>query len=202
MTVLAYDPTRRTNARAIVDLVTLGRLDPSDRVLDTTYGLGRFWSAWRPGELVAFDLDPAKAPDGVADFRQLPFPDRSFDVAVLDPPYGLRGTSRLAMDAGYGLDRYRPPADVAALIRGGVAECARVPRRAVLIKVMDQIANGRQHWQTVDVHVQARALGLEVVDELHVAAPVRQPPGRRTLHARGRPSSLLVLEHRQNRSAP
>jgi len=197
VTVLAYDPNRRTNARAVVDLVSLGRLKASDSILDSTYGLGRFWRDWRPVDLVAVDLDPAKAPDGVADFTAPQFPDRSFDVVVLDPPYGLRGTSRLAMDAGYGLGSYRSPSEVAALIRVGVAECARVAGRAVLVKVMDQIAGGSQHWQTVAVHAQAAELGLDVVEELHVTAPVRQPLGRRQVHAHGRPSTLLVLEHRR-----
>lgn len=60
--VVAYDPTRRRNARAIVDAASLGWLQPSDLVLDLTHKTGRFWSEWRPdpavgGRLVRSDLD-------------------------------------------------------------------------------------------------------------------------------------------------
>jgi len=33
------------------------------------------------------DIDPTLEPDVIADAHSLPFPDESFDLVVLDPPY-------------------------------------------------------------------------------------------------------------------
>ncbi len=39
--IVAFDPDRRRNARAIVDAASLGWLRPSDLVLDLTHEKGR-----------------------------------------------------------------------------------------------------------------------------------------------------------------
>lgn len=197
--VLSHDRDRRANDRAIADLARLGRLLPGDVILDTTFGLGRFWRRWSPAVLIAGDLDPARARDVVLDATALPFRDRAVDVVVFDPPYKLRGTPRLAMDEDYGVRRYVHPRDVLELILAGLREAARVARRVALIKVMDQVASSRQHWQTVDVHVEARRLGLEVVEELHVHAPVAQRQHGAQRHARERPSTFVVIDTRSRR---
>lgn len=54
----------------------------ADGVLDVTYGLGGWWTRYRPDDLVAHDLKT----DGV-DFRALPEARRSIDVVCFDPPY-------------------------------------------------------------------------------------------------------------------
>ena len=64
----------------------LGYLDGT--VLDATYGLGNFWTDWRPEHLTAVDLHPDKGAV-TADFRHLPFPDGGFDSVVFDPGYKL-----------------------------------------------------------------------------------------------------------------
>ena len=192
--VLALDLERRDNADAIADLARLGRLRPDDRILDATYGLGRFWTRWQPATLVACDINPRRARDVVADATVLPFADRSFDVVAFDPPYKLGGTPRRRMDADYGVDHYRPAAKVAALIEAGTVEACRTAARAVATKCMDQVSSGRQHWQTVDVHVLARRLGWRVVEEMYVLEPAPQPGKGRQRHAWGRPSTLLLLE--------
>lgn len=81
---------RINNAELIADLAELGYL--SGRVLDPTYGLGRFWNQHRPDDLTAVDIDPRR---GVirADFRSLPFSDNTFNACTFDPPYKLNGTS-------------------------------------------------------------------------------------------------------------
>lgn len=81
---------RATNADLIVECHQLGYLRDDDRVLDPTYGLGTFWRDWRPADLVACDLNPAKSPLGVSvDFTALPWEDEAFDAVVFDPPYKL-----------------------------------------------------------------------------------------------------------------
>lgn len=193
MTVTAYDTTRRTNARAITDLAELGHLQPGDRILDATYCTGRFWKQWHPAHLIAGDLDPQHARDVQLDATHLPFPNRSFDVVVFDPPYKMVGTPRLAMDAGYGINGYQPTGERFSLLQAGTLEAIRVARRAALVKCMDQICGGRQQWQTVEVHLAARSVGAEVDDELHVIAPVPQDPRRRQEHVHGRGSTFVVI---------
>jgi hypothetical protein len=136
-------------------------IGPGDLVVDVTYGLGNFWSVFRPGRLVAHDL----ALDGV-DFRQLPEADASVDVVVFDPPYipqGGRDTSTLpssgAHQAGDGnvrarggfLERYglvdapRTVTELDELMAGGMKEAARVLGRGgrLMVKCMDYVSSGR-----------------------------------------------------------
>ena len=103
--VLAFDPKRRTNARAIADLARIGWLRPTDRVLDLTGGrAAAFWKLWRPGEgeLVTNGTpDPAVAADaGTSTAGAPPLASGSFDVTLWDPavrlsraPRGWRRTS-------------------------------------------------------------------------------------------------------------
>lgn len=84
-----------TNAEVIEQLARprfVEYLRPEWRTLDPTYGEGRFWTRWRPDDLVACDLNPAKSPIGRSvDFRPglSGFPDNSFDAVVIDGPYKL-----------------------------------------------------------------------------------------------------------------
>ena len=84
--------TWANNAELIRDaVVPLGYLRAEWRTLDPTYGLGNWWSRWRPERLHAHDLDPAKAPDGPMDFTALDYPDGYFDAVTFDPPYMAPG---------------------------------------------------------------------------------------------------------------
>jgi hypothetical protein len=49
-------------------------------------------------------------------------------------------------------------------------------------------------WLTLDCADHARSVGLELVDRFDMLSGGRsQPPGRRQVHAHGRPSTLLVF---------
>lgn len=89
MTVKAFDTDRRTNGQLIADCFELGYLRDEYRILDPTYGLGRWWSEVDPPYLTAHDLDPEKAPHGPMDFTALHYEDRIFDAVTFDPPYKL-----------------------------------------------------------------------------------------------------------------
>ena len=189
----------RDNADLMADCARLGYLD--GLVVDVTYGLGRFWTKHRPDLFLAYDLDPARAVDGVelADCRQLPLHDQSVDSVVFDPPYKLNGTSTgqgvAASDAAYGVaGGYVPARDRHALLLDGTSEALRVARRYVLVKCQDQISSSKYHPQTFLVWERARSHGAELVDLLHVVGGRAQPPGRRQVHASRNYSSLLVFE--------
>lgn len=205
MTVRAIG-TRSSNAAAIVDCRTLGYLNDHDSILDPTYGLGRFWSIWRPYRLVRSDLNPARSADGVSvDVRAMPWPDDLFDAVVFDPPYKLNGTSTgrgpAASDEDYGVHLYQGREERHQFIRDGITECVRVVRHRgyLLVKCMDQVNGGRKRWQTRIFADHAESLGCRLVDMLHVQGYRAQPKTnrdgtpRRQQHAAADYSTLLVL---------
>lgn len=198
--ILATNPAVKDNAALIVQCRDLGYLPVDGPILDATYGLGRFWSAWTPKHLVGMDADPEKARDIVGDFTDTDFADDVFDAVVLDPPYKLNGTGGShASDEGYGV------ADTEwvsktwqqkhALIRDGITEAARIVRRRghVLLKCQDQVCSGQVRWQTIEFANHAATLGLRLVDRFDLLGHRPQPPGRRQVHARRNNSSLLVF---------
>lgn len=187
---------RRNNAELVVDLAQLGYLN--GRVLDATFGLGRFWNLHRPEQLVTVDIDPTRDADIVADFRHLPFPSNAFGAVVLDPPYKLNGTSTgkgpSASDVDYGVTVYQPPKERHQMICDGITECTRVASQYLIVKCQDQVVSGRVHWQTRIFADHAESIGLGLVDMLHVTSYRAQPPGRRQIHARRDYSTALVFE--------
>lgn len=195
--VLAAD-TWQTNAYLVADLARLGYLEPTDRVLDPTFGRGIWWQRWMPGELVAHDL----AMDGV-DFRSLPYGDQEFDAAVFDPPYvcvGGRTTTGIPdLHDRFGLtDAPTTPDGVQELINDGLVEVSRVvkPRGFVIVKCQDYVTSGRLWPGTYFTTEAALAVGLELFDRLEHVGHVRpQPGGRRQVHARRNLSTCLVFRN-------
>lgn len=184
---------RTTNAQLMADCARLGYLD--GRVLDLTYGLGRFWTECQPTHLITNDLHTAAdltvdwtAPDAHARFAHL----GPIDVVVFDPPYKLNGTASLPSDAGYGVHR---AGDRMAAIEAGLQTARLIQPRRVLVKVQDQVVAGRKVWQTMFVWEEMLAAGgWKLRDQLHVSSYRPQPGGRRQVHARQDYSTLMVWE--------
>lgn len=205
-----------TNADLIVDVARLGYLQPGDKVWDATWGKGVWWKAWRPKLLYATDLrtvpgtlifhadqaKPVLVEGEPVDFRKSPFDDHWFDVATLDGPYKLNGTSSKP-DARYGVDEWKSWQDRHALIRDGMTECARVTRRGgvVLVKCQAQVCGGHIRWQDVEFANHGADIGLDLIDRFDLLGKGRPQPARtradgkpsRQEHAYGRPSTLLVF---------
>lgn len=195
MTVLDFDPERRTNARAIADLAQLDILRVDDHVLDTTVGpSAAFWSEWKPSALTTNDLDPTVVAQHHDDARSLPWPDRSFDVVVFDPPYANRGTSRLESDGRYGLGEYRTRADVEALLVDGTVEALRVTDRLVLVKCQDACVASRFAPQSYPVWRAATEVGARLTGLLYVSARREQPKGKRQINVWSSCSTLMIFE--------
>jgi hypothetical protein len=191
--------TARTNAELIVQCHNLGYLGDDMVTLDPTFGLGRFWTLWKPTHLAAYDLEPAKSPTGwPMDFTDLPWRTPTFDAVVFDPPYKLNGTGGShPSDAGYGVAtrgiRWQERHD---LIYAGIDECVRVlkPAGTLLIKCQDQVVSGSVRWQTRLFADRAESGGCQLVDMLHLTGRRPQPEGRRQVHARRNYSTLLILK--------
>jgi hypothetical protein len=191
---------RKNNAELMVDCQKLGYLE--GLVFDATYGKGRFWRDvtfdWKI-ELMTNDLNRDRDTDYHVDFRKTGFPVGTFDTVVFDPPYKLNGTSTgtgpATSDDSYGVGgEYRSVDDKHMLIKDGIVECARISRRFLLVKCMDQVCSGRKYWQTHIFTRTAERVGFELVDMLHVQGYRKQPEGRRQEHAWADYSTLLVLE--------
>jgi len=191
--VLAHNPGR-SNATLILNVHRLGYIRDEDTVLDTTYGQGTFWRKYRPALLVTNDLDPATDATFHEDFRALPFEARQFDVVVFDPPYKLNGTPSGPMDDRYGVGTYTRWQDRMDLCVQGIATCAAVCSRTLLIKCMDQVVSGRVRWQSRIFADVAEGCGFRLEDMLLMPSGRPQPEGRRQVHARRNYSNLLVLE--------
>lgn len=129
-------------------------------VMDVTYGGGGWWKRYEPPGLIRHDLALG------TDFRRLPEADNSVDVVCFDPPYTPAGGGPTTLEAGefrdrFGLsDGYRSQIELDALISDGLAECARVARRWILVKCNDYV-NARHftlgHRNVLDA---ANELGL------------------------------------------
>lgn len=188
----------KNNAELIADCARLGYLRSEWLTLDPTYGLGRFWTIWKPDQLVGCDIDIDRSPLGESvDFTNMRLPDNQFDAIVFDPPYKLNGTGGShSSDEAYGVaGGYESWQAKHQLICDGITECTRVlkPKGMLLVKCQDQVCSGQVRWQTRIFADHAESLGHRLVDMLHIPSYRAQPPGRSQIHARRNYSTMLVL---------
>jgi hypothetical protein len=195
---------RTTNAVLIEDLHTLGWLRDEDLILDPTFGNGRWWTRWSPSMGVyGTDIRPVSEDVGQGNFLHLPWREQTWDVVAFDPPYKLNGRpSRggpASLDNAYGVGgelvvRWQ---DRMELCMSGIDECARVCKRILLVKCMDQVCSGEVRWQTHKFTDRADKAGFRLVDKLHINGYRKQPGGRDQVHARRDYSTMLVLERKR-----
>jgi hypothetical protein len=188
-----FDPDRKTNGQAIVELATLGYLD--GEILDLTVGPeAGFWTRYQPDVLVTNDLDPEVTADFHFDVRVCPLDAKSFDAVTWDPPYGYRGTSRLASDARYGLARsYQTPDEIDSLLFKGTDVALGLARRYVFVKCQNQNVSGAYRPQADRLKAYAEGQGATVVGEMYVTSARAQPAGKRQCNIWVSVSSLVVL---------
>lgn len=208
-----------TNADLIADVAEL-YLCPTMRAVDVTYGLGKWWERWQPADLTKHGLaspaEPDHYDDGV-DYRWLPEPDGTYDLAALDPPYvttggrSTQGGAGAELAARYGMSSSAlSPADNQRNTEAAIAELSRVLRTSsrrqhpetgiALVKVQDYITSGRLFDAVHRTTAAALDLGFIVLDRLELITtggpqPTTNRDGspRRQVHARRNHSTLLVL---------
>lgn len=195
MTVLAID-RYADNGELIAKVAQLGYLQDDWKILDPTYGLGTFWSRWRPAWLYCSDIDPAKSPSPMEslDFTAMPFHDRQFDAVVFDPPYKLNGTPTDTVDERYGVHQVRTWQQRMALIRAGARECARVADKVLIVKCQDQVVSSKIRWQTRAVEDEVTPLGFGLRARFDFLQRRAQPDGRRQINPASCSSQLLVFQ--------
>lgn len=194
MTIRAFHAWKN-NADLINDVHRLEYIKDTDSVVDITYGSGKWWTIYKPSQLVKHDLYKL---DGV-DFRDLPHDDNSFDVVAFDPPYvatGGRATTTIPeMYYAYGMtEAAATPVGVQADINRGLEEANRVGRRIVLVKCQNYISSGKLFPGAFLTWQHASDLKMELIDCFTmVTSPRPQPKGRKQVHARNNGSVLYVL---------
>lgn len=197
MTTVESVVCARQNGVLIAQAATLW-IYSDDLVVDVTYGRGKFWTKYRPENLVAHDLYKG---DGV-DFRQLPEDDESVDVLVFDPPYMAQG-GRATSTVPDMLDRYglvevpKSVVESQQLIADGIKEASRALAKSgrLFVKTMDYITGGAYVKGRHHVVQVATDLGLEQVDEfVHHKGLGPQPGGRAQLHSRRAHSFLCIFQ--------
>jgi len=152
------------------------------RVLDTTFGHGRFWrdelagpgnensvvglDRRMAGDLAGIELArfPRVVATMAADYEHLPFKAHAFDVLICDPPFvtgggeGSRIKQRYSSNKNYeelilSLDRALPEFERVLAVNG-----------MVVFKIMDLTEGRRRRWSHIDVaNLWARAFRLDDV---------------------------------------
>lgn len=110
-------------------------------ILDPTYGRGTFYAECPHLEVTGGDINPDLAKDRVMDYRDLPYPDRSFDAVVIDPPFQQGGHNGMFEDS-YSVSG-RSMRDMLVDYTVGIYEGLRVARVLVVAKCADMVESGR-----------------------------------------------------------
>lgn len=167
-------------------------------IADVTYGTGAFWKKIDRNfyNLLISDIQTG------TDFRNLPYPDSSIDMVVLDPPYvySPKGSIKESISKGYALNGEKGGAllttqnDVLQLYFDGIKEAHRVLKKHgfLVIKTKDVIQSGKQFW------MHSKLLELEgfIAEDLFVLTqttiPAMDPKWKSQQHARKNHSYFLI----------
>lgn len=158
-----------TDSEALVALIRIHAV-PDPRILDVTANRHRIWQ--RVDWPVHFsDLDPrwydAGLTDTVADFRNLPFDDASYDVVVIDPPHRPDEGDGIFRDQEFGGELIRGP-NVAPLFEPFLREAQRVlvPDTGIVVaKIANIVHSCRYQDQARMFKNMAESLGMTHCDE-------------------------------------
>ena len=124
--------------------------------------------------ITTMDIDPSFNTDVVADFRDMPFADKSYDIIVFDPPH-LPTNAATEHSSNIWRDRYgitsqtgmgRDGDNVSEMFLPFLHEAKRVltPGGLVLAKIADLTHNHRYQWQHVDFINAVREIGMTACD--------------------------------------
>lgn len=187
-----------TNADIFPDVLEL-YAPAGSKIVDLTYGKGVFWKNVDKSKYNLVTNDLVTEADHHCDFRNTPFPDNDFDMAILDPPYmHSSGSIKESIASCYANNtsvRLRNQKEVRQLYFDGIAEARRILKKGgiLAIKCQDMIESGKQNWN----HVQfMNAEGFECEDLfvlVQSTIPARDPKWSKQYHARRNHSFFVIL---------
>jgi len=199
------------NAALIADVARL-YIPVGAKVLDMTFGKGRFWSdiesvMWNDWfTLYDNDNDLKLDTSFQDDFRHTHFQPETFDIVVLDPPYKSGGAhSPGPMVNDYGLDAIKSTTPsghgnakvVWELYESGFHEAYRIlkPNGLLWFKCQDFVESGKQHWFHIELFKLAQMFGFFPKD-LFALVGTKKPMMRHKTqhHARKNLSYLWVMQ--------
>lgn len=167
-------------------------------VADLTYNKGVFWRKLKHLRVVGSDVAPYPGISVMADLCLTPYRPETFDVVVIDPPYGNMSTApRKGVAASYNTKRVMTPDVVWGLYSAGLNEAKRIlkPEGTAIVKCQAFVNSGKQHWIEEDLLGLARHLGLSPQDRFFMLPPNPPPPDKRTQqHARKWGSTFWVFQ--------
>lgn len=205
MSYLGLETIRQGNSAACIQDIFTIHFPVAQTVLDATYGKGRFWSWPHNLHIVGVDIDPPGPVSLVADYRNLPFPQRSFDVLVFDPVFifsrgirGVMGTKGFFRGAEAALPQDRihskvalckpkNPADLLNHYRC-IFEQAHIATQGLICKGQDLITGTSRDYWSVNVINMARDMGLgwpkDILIQHSPAARMTDPRWKQQYHFR------------------
>jgi SAM-dependent methyltransferase len=167
--------------RDVIPLLLNMHAPPNPRIIDVTFNRGVMWKGTG---LLPYRVDVSREmspeADLIADCRDLPFAENSFDVVAFDPPH-LPAAAASVNSSGierhqYGLNAdgdYRQGDNINPLFADFLREARRVlsPEGIVIAKIADLVHNHRYQWQHVAFINAAESLGMTVCDAIIKADP-------------------------------
>lgn len=164
---------------------------PGDSIADVTYGKGAFWKEIDKAnyQIVGSDIQTG------TDFKNLPYPDNSFDHGVIDPPYSrINGLGNMV--SCYRTSGSNSHKDIIGMYREGLRELSRITRKKgyIFCKCQDEVSGRQQKWSHIEIFNLALELGLYAKD-LFILVNTKNPkPTFKQLHARKNHSYLWVFQ--------
>ena len=187
-----YSVIEGDNSEALPPILSL-YVPNGSRIADVTHGPGVFWKQVERN-VTGSDIEPMPGVSLLADFATLPYAAESLECVVFDPPYKLTGTPKVRDRYGNKSGGWR---EVPGYYETGIAEANRIlsPGGVLIVKCMDQVASGVQHWYhriVYDLAVEDHGMFAEDLFVLVRPNPTPQPH-RRQVHSHKRHSWFWVF---------
>lgn len=214
MAYLGLESVRVGNTAACVKDIFTIHFPDAKRVLDCTFGAGRFWKWDHNLDVIGMDIDPPGPVTMRADYRAIPLPAGSVDVLCFDPPFifskGLRrviGTKRFFMGAeaaapdarvhsAQALRLPRNPKDLLSHYQR-IFEQRHVATSGAILKGQDLIVN-KPDWWGYNVMKLGEEMGMGMPADILIqhspAARMRDPRWKNQYHFRRAHCSYIIYK--------
>lgn len=181
---------------------------PGAVIADLTIDSGRFWKNVDPRayRVVGSGIP---APNGkqpfvgqlIADARRTPYRDESFNVVVLDPPYGNASTTPRTdgIQHSYNTESLMTPKEIRGFYLAGIDEAERIlkMRGILIVKCQNFVDGGRSHFMEEFIWLKALRQGFfraeGKINMVPPGKPIMRHPDRPQQHERKNHSIFWIF---------